>query len=52
MRHLILVSQSGSIANPHVYQWCYMYEVNFDLKFHFSTLIQSDFVKTTVNVGA
>ena len=29
----------------------YMYEVNFDLKFHFSTLVQSDFTKTTINVG-
>jgi hypothetical protein len=25
--------------------------VNFDLKFHFSTLVQSDFTKTTINVG-
>ncbi len=29
----------------------YYYEVNFDLKFHISTIIQSDFTKTTVNVG-
>ncbi len=28
----------------------YIYEVNFDLKFHFSTLIQSDFVKTSFNI--
>jgi len=44
-----------SIRNPlqtHAYLNAgYMYEVNFDLKFHFSTLVQSDFVKTTVNVG-
>jgi type IX secretion system PorP/SprF family membrane protein len=44
-----------SIRNPlqtHAYiNAGYMYEVNFDLKFHFSTLIQSDFVKTTVNLG-
>ncbi len=29
----------------------YMYEVNFDLKFQFTTLVQSDFVTTTVNVS-
>jgi type IX secretion system PorP/SprF family membrane protein len=29
----------------------YFYEVNFDLKFHFSTIIQSDFTETTVNLG-
>lgn len=29
----------------------YIYEVNFDLKFQFNTLIQSDFVKTTFNLG-
>lgn len=29
----------------------YFYEVNFDLKFHFSTIIQSDFTETTVNMG-
>jgi len=44
-----------SIRNPlqtHAYiNAGYMYEVNFDLKFHFSTLIQSDFTKTTVNLG-
>ncbi len=44
-----------SIRNPlqtHLYVNAgYYYEVNFDLKFHFSTLIQSDFVKTTVNLG-
>ncbi len=30
----------------------YIYEVNFDLKFHFTTLVQSDLVKTSFNVGA
>jgi len=44
-----------SIRNPlqtHAYLNAgYMYEVNFDLKFHFSTLVQSDFTKTTVNIG-
>jgi len=44
-----------SIRNPlqtHAYiNAGYMYEVNFDLKFHFSTLVQSDFTKTTVNLG-
>jgi type IX secretion system PorP/SprF family membrane protein len=44
-----------SIRNPlqtHLYiTGGYMYEVNFDLKFQFTTLIQSDFVKTTVNLG-
>jgi type IX secretion system PorP/SprF family membrane protein len=29
----------------------YFYEVNFDLKFQFMTLVQSDFSKTSVNVG-
>ncbi|MFM7430707.1 MAG: type IX secretion system membrane protein PorP/SprF [Flammeovirgaceae bacterium] len=29
----------------------YFYEVNFDLKFQFMTLISSDFSQTTVNVG-
>jgi len=29
----------------------YTHEVNFDLKFQFTTLIQSDFVKTTVTLG-
>ena len=45
-----------SVRNPlqtHLYiTGGYMYEVNFDLKFQFNTLIQSDFVKTTFNVGA
>lgn len=44
-----------SIRNPlqtHLYiTGGYTYEVNFDLRFQFSTLIQSDFVKTTVNLG-
>ncbi|MBS1506777.1 MAG: type IX secretion system membrane protein PorP/SprF [Bacteroidetes bacterium] len=44
-----------SIRNPlqtHAYvTGGYLYEVNFDLKFQFSTLIQSDFVKTTVTLG-
>ncbi len=29
----------------------YFYEVNFDLKFQFMSIIQSDFTKTTVNIG-
>jgi len=45
----------SSIRNPlqtHLYvTGGYIYEVNFDLKFQFNTLIQSDFVKTTTNVG-
>lgn len=39
--------------NTHTYiTGGYIYEVNFDLKFHFSTLIQSDFVKTSFNLTA
>ena len=29
----------------------YFYEVNFDLKFQFMSIIQSDFTKTTINIG-
>lgn len=29
----------------------YFYEVNFDLRFQFSTLIKSDFTKTTIDLG-
>jgi type IX secretion system PorP/SprF family membrane protein len=29
----------------------YFYEVNFDLKFQLMTLVSSDFIKTTVNLG-
>ncbi len=45
-----------SIRNPlqtHSYiTGGYTYEVNFDLKFKFTTLVQTDFTTTTVNVGA
>lgn len=37
---------------PHMYlTGGYFHEVNFDLKFQFMTLVQSDFTKTTVNIG-
>src|SRR5579859_2598208 len=43
---------SASPLQTHLYvTGGYIYEVNFDLKFQFNTLIQSDFVKTTINVG-
>lgn len=45
-----------SIRNPlktHSYiTGGYTYEVNFDLKFQFSTLIQTDFTTTTANISA
>jgi type IX secretion system PorP/SprF family membrane protein len=42
-----------STLQPHVYFTAgYYYEVNFDLKFQFSTLVQSDFTKTTTSVTA
>jgi type IX secretion system PorP/SprF family membrane protein len=38
---------------PHVYFTAgYFYEINFDLKFQFSTLVKSDFTKTTTDVSA
>jgi type IX secretion system PorP/SprF family membrane protein len=46
------VNQRSSLQ-PHVYvTGGYFYEVNFDLKFQFSTLIKSDFTKTTTDVSA
>lgn len=46
------VAQRNALQ-PHVYiTGGYFYEVNFDLKFQFMTIIQSDFNKETVNLGA
>jgi type IX secretion system PorP/SprF family membrane protein len=46
------VNQRSSLQ-PHVYvTGGYFYEVNFDVKFQFSTLIKSDFTKTTTDVSA
>jgi type IX secretion system PorP/SprF family membrane protein len=46
------LSQRNSLQT-HVYvNGGYIYTVNFDLKVHFVTLIKSDFVKTTFDVGA
>lgn len=45
------LSQRNSLQS-HVYlTGGYFYEVNFDLKFQFMTLVQSDFSKTTVTLG-
>ncbi|MFM7854093.1 MAG: type IX secretion system membrane protein PorP/SprF, partial [Flammeovirgaceae bacterium] len=45
------VSQRNALQT-HVYlTGGYFHEVNFDLKFQFSTLIQSDFSNTTINIG-
>jgi type IX secretion system PorP/SprF family membrane protein len=42
-----------SPLQPHLYvTGGYFYEVNFDLKVQFCTLIQSDFTKTTFNLSA
>jgi type IX secretion system PorP/SprF family membrane protein len=41
-----------SPLQPHLYfTGGYYYEVNFDVKLHFSTLVQSDLTKTTVNLS-
>jgi type IX secretion system PorP/SprF family membrane protein len=41
-----------SPLQPHMYiTGGYFYELNFDVKLHFATLIQSDFSKTTVNLS-
>ncbi len=45
------VSQRNALVTHAYLTGGYFYEVNFDLKFHFSTIIQSDFTKTTVNIG-
>lgn len=45
------LSQRGKLETHAYLTGGYFYEVNFDLKFHFSTMIQSDLTKTTVNVG-
>ena len=45
------LSQRNALQ-PHVYlTGGYFYEVNFDLRFQFSTLIKSDFTKTTFELG-
>ncbi|MBX2899473.1 MAG: type IX secretion system membrane protein PorP/SprF [Cyclobacteriaceae bacterium] len=45
------VSQRSSLE-PHMYvTGGYYYQVNFDLRLQFSTLIKSDFTKTTFDVG-
>jgi type IX secretion system PorP/SprF family membrane protein len=45
------VSQRNALKSHAYLTGGYFYEVNFDLKFHFSTMVQSDFTKTTVNLG-
>jgi type IX secretion system PorP/SprF family membrane protein len=45
------LGQRGKLETHGYLTGGYFYEVNFDLKFHFSTMIQSDFTKTTVNIG-
>jgi type IX secretion system PorP/SprF family membrane protein len=46
------LSQRNALQT-HVYvNGGYIHTVNFDLKIHFVTLIKSDFVKTTFDVGA
>ncbi len=45
------LSQRNALQ-PHLYvTGGYFYEVNFDLRLQFSTLIKSDFTKTTVDLG-
>ena len=45
--------KARSTLQPHVYfTGGYFYEVNFDLKFQFSTLVKSDFTKTTTDITA
>ncbi|HCW06673.1 MAG TPA: hypothetical protein DGG95_04825 [Cytophagales bacterium] len=46
------LSQKNALKTHTYITGGYIYEVNFDLKFHFSTLIQSDFVKTSFNLAA
>lgn len=46
------LSQSNRLET-HMYATAgYMYEVNFDLRFQFVTLVKSDFVKTQYDIGA
>jgi type IX secretion system PorP/SprF family membrane protein len=45
------VSQRNALQTHAYLTGGYFHEVNFDLKFQFSTLIQSDFSNTTFNVG-
>lgn len=45
------VSQRNALQN-HVYlSGGYFYEVNFDLKFQFVTLVKTDLTKTTIDIG-
>lgn len=45
------LSQRNALQT-HVYLTAgYFYQVNFDLRFQFSTLIKSDFTKTTIDLG-
>ena len=46
------LSQRNSLQTHLYVTGGYFYEVNFDLKFQFMTIVQSDFTKTTVNLGA
>ncbi|MFO0507649.1 MAG: type IX secretion system membrane protein PorP/SprF [bacterium] len=45
------LSQRNSLQTHMYLTGGYFYEVNFDLKFQLMTIIQSDFTKTTVNLG-
>ncbi len=45
------LSQRGKLETHAYLTGGYFYEVNFDLKFHFSALIQSDLNRTSVNIG-
>jgi type IX secretion system PorP/SprF family membrane protein len=46
------LSQRNALQTHAYFNGGYIYTVNFDLKIHFVTLVKSDFVKTSFDIGA